>query len=102
MKQRKLTKKELVHLFDLSRLKLAEGEVDEYSAQLSEILNYVSQLSSLELDEVEETNQVTGLVNVFDKDKIREGLSHESVMSQVPVKKDGYVMVRAVLGGGDE
>ena len=101
MKQKKLSEKELAHLFELSKLELAEGEADEYATQLGEILNYVGQLSSLELDEVEETNQVTGLVNVFDEDKTREGLDHGEVMSQVPVK-DGYVMVKAVLGGGDE
>jgi len=102
VKQKKLSEKELAHLFELSKLELAEGEADEYATQLGEILNYVGQLSSLELDEVEETNQVTGLVNVFDEDKTREGLDHSEAMSQVPVKKDGYVMVKAVLGGGDE
>ena len=102
MKQKKLSEKELAHLFELGKLKLAEDEADEYTSQLSEILDYVGQLSSLELDEVEETNQVTGLVNVLDEDKTRKGLDHDEVMSQVPVKKDGYVMVKAVLGGGDE
>jgi len=102
VKQKKLSENELAHLYALSKLELVEGEADEYTSQLSEILDYVGQLSSLELDAVEETNQVTGLVNVLDEDKSRDGLDHETVMSQVPVKKDGYVMVKAVLGGGDE
>lgn len=66
----KISRDEILKLAKLSKLRLSEDEIAEYQKELSEILDYVSQLSKVDTKNLKPTSQVTGLENVTRKDEI--------------------------------
>lgn len=68
----KLTKKEVLHVAKLSKLSLKDKDIDKFSTQLSNILEYINLLNEVDVTNVEPTAQTTGLTNVFRKDEIDE------------------------------
>ena len=66
----KLTKEQVEKLAQLCRLKLTPEEVEKFSGELTDILDYVEMLGELDTEGVEETSQVTGLANVTREDEI--------------------------------
>ena len=61
MTKRSITSDEIMKLAALSKLSIADDEIDKYSEQLSNILDYVSQLENVD------TNDVEPLLNVLDQ-----------------------------------
>jgi len=93
----KLSKKEVLQIATLSRLELTEQEVDMFSHQLSDVLSYVEQLGKINTDNVEETSQVTGLVNVFRADEVKQFENPENLVNQSAEHQDNMVKVKNVL-----
>jgi aspartyl/glutamyl-tRNA(Asn/Gln) amidotransferase C subunit len=63
-----LTEEQIRHIAKLGRIALTDEEVERYTTQLSDVLDYMEILNELKTDDVEGTNQVTGLENVLDAD----------------------------------
>lgn len=67
-----ITKKEIEHIAELSRLELSAEEVQKFGGQLDSILEYVGQLNEVVTDGVEPTAQVSGLSNIWRADDIHD------------------------------
>jgi aspartyl-tRNA(Asn)/glutamyl-tRNA(Gln) amidotransferase subunit C len=95
----KLTRDDVLKLARLARLDLSEDEVEEFRAELSEILQYVEQLQSVDVKGLKPTNQVTGLTNVTRQDEIKDyGYKPQDLLKNVPVTKDDQIKVKRMLG----
>ncbi len=95
----KLTREDILKLARLARLNLTDEEVEEYSAELSEILQYVEQLGSIDVSGLKPTNQITGLVNVMREDDIKDyGYAPEDLRHNLPDQQDGYIKVKRMIG----
>jgi aspartyl-tRNA(Asn)/glutamyl-tRNA(Gln) amidotransferase subunit C len=95
----KLTREDVLKLARLARLDLTEEEIEEFRGELSEILQYVEQLQSVDVDGLAPTNQVTGLTNVTRLDKVRDyGYKVEKLLENVPSVKDNQIQVKRMLG----
>jgi aspartyl-tRNA(Asn)/glutamyl-tRNA(Gln) amidotransferase subunit C len=94
----KLTREDVLRLAKLARLELDKDELEEFTAELSEILQYVDLLQSVDVSGLEPTSQVTGLVNVTRKD-VTEGYGYEpsELLKNVPAVEDNQIKVRRVL-----
>ncbi len=57
-------------LAELARITLTPEEVELFGQQLPQILDYVAHLDAVDTQDLEETAQVTGLMNVFREDYI--------------------------------
>lgn len=95
----KLTREDVLKLAHLARLKLTESEIAEYSKELSEILQYVEQLQNVNVDGLEPTNQVTGLVNVT-RDDIAHNYGYEAadLLKNLPAQHENHIKVKRMLG----
>lgn len=93
----KLSKEEVLNIAKLSRLELTETEVDTFSHQLSDVLSYVEQLGKINTENVEETSQVTGLINVFRTDVVEPFENPEALVKQAAEHEDNMVKVKNVL-----
>ncbi len=83
----------------LARLDLTDDEVEQYRTELSDILQYVEQLQSVDVKGVEPTHQVTGLTNVTRADKTKDyGYKPEDLLKNVPAVKHGQIKVKRTLG----
>jgi aspartyl-tRNA(Asn)/glutamyl-tRNA(Gln) amidotransferase subunit C len=94
----KLTREDVLKLARLARLELSEDEIEEFSGELTEILQYVEQLQSVDVKSLEPTNQVTGLTNVTRPDEIKDyGYKAEDLQKNVPATKDHQIKVKRML-----
>lgn len=85
-------------LAKLSALTLTGDQVQQMSQELTEILQYVEQLSEVDTEGVEPTYQVNGLENVMRPDEIIDmGVSQEGLLKNAPQKQDGSIKVPRVL-----
>ncbi len=94
-----LTRDDVLKLARLARLDLSDDEINEYAKELTAILDYVAQLSSVDTSDLEPTNQVTGLTNVFrDDTEIDYGYKPNELLKNVPQTKDNQIKVKRMLG----
>lgn len=94
----KINREDVLHLAQLSSLKLDDSEIDNLQADIGNILNYVDKLDGLDTSGVEPTYQVTGLSNVWRDDEIIDyGISRETLLGLAPESNDNCVKVPKVL-----
>lgn len=67
-----ITREEIIHLAELSRLKLNEEEISKLGKDLDAILSYIEQLNEVDTKKVEPTAQVSGLTDVWREDEVRK------------------------------
>lgn len=95
----KLTRDDVLKLAALARISLSDQEVDEFSEELSAILQYVEQLSSVDVDGLKPSNQVTGLTNVMREDEITEyGYEPHALLGNVPRTQGDMIKVNRMIG----
>ena len=93
-----LSRSDVERISLLARLKFGEDELDRMTAQLSQIVQYVEQLSDLDTDNVEPMAHTLDLVDVVRPDETRPSLPREEVLANAPRHDDEYYRVPAVLG----
>lgn len=95
----KLLRADILKLARLARLDLSEAEIVEYSTELSEILQYVEQLQSIDVAGLTPTQQVTGLVNVQREDEVLDyGYTPAELLANVPHIEAGHIKVQRMIG----
>ncbi len=94
-----LTREDILKLAQLARVGLTDEEVDEFSTELTAILQYVEQLSSIEVDGLQPTSQVTGLSNVTRPDEVKH-YDYEplDLLKNVPTVEANQIKVRRMIG----
>lgn len=94
-----LTREDILKLAQLARLGLTDDEVNEFSGELTAILQYVEQLSSVDVEGLEPTSQVTGLTNVTRPDEIKHyGYEPLDLLKNVPVTDNNQIKVKRMIG----
>ena len=94
-----LSVQQVEHIAILARLKLTEKEKEMFAGQLSSILDYIDKLKEVNTDGVEETSQVTGLINSIRDDVVEEALleSKQGILNNAPDKEDNLFKVKNVF-----
>jgi aspartyl-tRNA(Asn)/glutamyl-tRNA(Gln) amidotransferase subunit C len=93
-----LSRDDILKLAALSRLALSDDEVEEFAGEISEILKYVEQLQSVDVDNVTPTNQVTGLKNVMREDELIDyGYAPADLLQNVPVVENNQLKVKRMI-----
>lgn len=94
----KLSRDAVLKLAFLSRLKLTDQEADQFSTELSAILDYVEMLDKVDTSGLEPTYQVTGLKNVSRSDEIKDYQAKpKDLLKNAPAVQDGQFKVKRVL-----
>ena len=76
---------EVRHVADLARVDLDEAEVERFTAQFADILEYFETLE--EVPHVEDEPELT---NVMRADEERDSLSREDALANAPETEDGF------------
>lgn len=84
----KISKKEVEHVAQLSRLNLTDEELETMTGQLDNILSYVDKLGELDTSGVKPTTHVFSVSNAFREDVERESLSQAEAVKNGP-QQDG-------------
>ena len=94
----KLTRDDVLKLAQLASISLTDDEVDSFSEELSAILQYVEQLSSVDVSGLKPTNQVTGLTNVMRDDVVKDyGYTPLDLLKNVPATQANQLKVKRMI-----
>jgi aspartyl-tRNA(Asn)/glutamyl-tRNA(Gln) amidotransferase subunit C len=88
-----ITREQVLHVARLAHLDLTEDEVEKFRGQLSAILDAVSKVSELDLEDVPPTSHPLDLVNVWRDDVPEPSLSEADVFANAPEREDGFFRV---------
>lgn len=95
----KLTVQDIDYVANLARLKLDESEKEYYAAQLSVVFDYIDQLQEVNTDDVPETCQVTGLMDVTRDDVVvkSDETVKQKLIVQFPEREANFLKVKEVF-----
>ena len=84
-----LSRDQVLHVARLARLELTEEEIERYSGELSNVLDYIEKIGELDLDDVEPTSHVVQVENVLRADEPRPSLPREKALESAPDAAQG-------------
>ncbi|MEP7129042.1 MAG: Asp-tRNA(Asn)/Glu-tRNA(Gln) amidotransferase subunit GatC [Chitinophagales bacterium] len=89
------------HLVDklstLARLEFAPEERMQLKDDLEKMIAFISKLEEVDTSGVAPLIFLSEETNVFREDEVKETITREEAMMNVPVSEDGYILVPKVL-----
>ncbi|WKZ29386.1 MAG: Asp-tRNA(Asn)/Glu-tRNA(Gln) amidotransferase subunit GatC [Patescibacteria group bacterium] len=94
-----LSREEILKIANLAHLKLAEDEIETFRAQLSSVLEYVGQLSEVDVRGIEPAAHIAGVSNVLRADEVKTTPTEvrEALLNAAPEREGDAVKVKAVF-----
>ncbi|WP_214104622.1 Asp-tRNA(Asn)/Glu-tRNA(Gln) amidotransferase subunit GatC [Acrocarpospora catenulata] len=93
-----ITREEVAHLARLSRLALADEELDHFAAQLDQIVGAVARVAEVATADIPPSSHALPLENVFRPDEVRPSLTPDQALSGAPAVEDDRFRVPRILG----
>jgi aspartyl-tRNA(Asn)/glutamyl-tRNA(Gln) amidotransferase subunit C len=93
-----ITREQVAHLADLSRIDLSDAELDDLAPQLSVILESIASIQGVAGDDVPPTSHAMPLTTVYRDDVVRPGLTAEEALSGAPEVEQQRFKVPRILG----
>jgi len=94
----KISLKQIEHIAKLSGLEISQKETKLFSNQLSEILNYVSELNKINTNQVEPFFQTTDLENIWRDDIVKPSeIKKETFLSNASKQEDDFMIVEKMF-----
>ena len=94
---KKINEAQVRKVAKLSRLELTEAEVEEFTGQLSAILDYVEKMNKLDTTDVEPLAHCLPISNVFREDRVEESLGTEKTLANAPQTDGEFFKVPKIL-----
>ena len=92
-----LTRAEVQHIAELAKLQLTEAEETLYQEQLSDILDYMQRLNTLDTEAIPPTATVLPLRSVMRDDVPRPSLPAAEILANAPARAGDSFEVRVIL-----
>jgi aspartyl-tRNA(Asn)/glutamyl-tRNA(Gln) amidotransferase subunit C len=92
-----LTRIEVQHIAELAKLQLTDGEEALYQEQLSDILDYMQRLNTLDTEAIPPTASVLPLRSVMRADVARPSLPVDDILANAPARAGDAFEVRVIL-----
>ena len=87
--------KDIEKLADLAKIELTDKEKDSLLKDLDGVLNYVKQIESVEVQDIQPEYQNK---NVWREDEIKSSVfSRDLIINQFPDSQDNFVKVKKIL-----
>lgn len=95
----KVNKDEVEHVAALARLTFSPDELELYTEQFNDILEYINRLNEVDLENVEPTSHVQPLKNVLREDcaVTSDGELREAVLQEAPEAEHGFFKVPPII-----
>lgn len=92
-----VTKNEVKKIADLSKLEFNENELEEFTHEMNNILNYVEKLNELNTENINPLSHPIENANVFRSDELKGSTSTEEALKNAPEKTSEYFKVPKVI-----
>ena len=88
-----VTKQDVENIAILSKLFVAEEELDDLTKQMQEIVEFADAINNAP-DSGEEFDNINNLSNVFREDVVVESLPSEEILKKAPEQAEDHFLVR--------
>jgi aspartyl-tRNA(Asn)/glutamyl-tRNA(Gln) amidotransferase subunit C len=88
-----ISRQEVEHVARLARLRFEEAELSRLQLELGQIIDYIQQLSELDLSGMEVTSHAVALKNVLRPDEPLPGLTQQEATANGPDVERGQFVV---------
>lgn len=88
-----ISESEVEHIGELADIGISKEELDEFTSQFNDILDYFDILDQVEAG----TPKETGLYNVFRDDELEPSLPQDEVLGNAGETEDGYFRAPRVM-----
>lgn len=92
-----ITKKDVEYVARLARLSLTEEEKENFTSQLSSILEYMEKLKTLDTSGVEPTSHPFVSKTVWREDVVQPLFKAKKILENAPDKEESFFKVKKVL-----
>ena len=92
-----LSKNQVEHIARLARLQLTPDEVEQYSRELTVILDYIDQLKSVDTTGLEAYGRHRTKSTPWREDKIVPSLAPEQALANASQQAEGFFLVPKVI-----
>lgn len=93
----KVSADDVKYIAQLSRLTVPETEMEKFTEQFNQILNYADILQKIDTAGIEPTAHVLPVSNVLREDVAKEGVTHEEALRNAPAVHNGGFKVPRVI-----
>src|SRR5687767_65595 len=92
-----IDRKAVDHVARLARLALSDEDRTRMQVELTQILEHVEKIQSVDLDDIEPTSQALPLRNVMRPDEATPCLTQQEALAGAPDQEDGRFRVPRIL-----
>ena len=92
-----VSKEELLHIANLASLNIKEDEVENYLANLQDVLNFANIVNQAPVEGLSETVGANDNYNVFRKDEVKEFKDRDLLLSNAPEKERNMFQIPRVI-----
>ncbi len=92
-----VSKEELLHIANLAQLTLKDDEIDNYLANLQDILNFAEVVNNAPVDDLDITIGANEAKNRFRKDEIKVFVDNEALLANAPSKEMNMFKIPKVI-----
>ena len=80
----KIKKEEIEHIANLSMLNLSEEEIEGYTKDMEQIVDFANIINEVDTQSIEESAFASSNYNVFRKDEVKESFDRELLLCNAP------------------
>ena len=93
----KVSKEEVMHIAKLANLNLSDEEIEKYTTNLQDILNFAEVVNNAPVEGLTESFGVNENYNVFKKDEIKVFEDNETLLQNAPEKDRNMFKIPKVI-----
>lgn len=92
-----ISKEDVKYIAALARMDVPEDKLEGFARNLADIVQYVEQLQTLDVENVKPTSHAVPVGNVFRPDVVKVSLTNQQALSIAIEAKDGCFKVPLVI-----
>ena len=93
-----ISRDDVAHLAQLSRLAVTDEELDRFAGQLDQVLAAVARVSEAAVADVPPMTHAVPVTNVLRRDEVTPSLPRDAVLAGAPAAEDDRFRVPRILG----
>ena len=91
------SKEEIIHIAKLASLNLSEEEIEKYTGDMQEILEFANMINNVNTEGMNETVAANEKSNIFRKDEVINFENRELLLQNAPSQDEGMFRIPKVI-----
>lgn len=92
-----INKDQVKYVAKLARIDLDEANLDKFTKQMDQILQFMETLKELDTTDTAPSNHALSIKNVFRKDENKPSLANDNVLQNAPAKENEHFKVPKII-----